>query len=255
MEVISQTHIQPTYSSYNLIYKRTAWRATTASLLILNSVYTKHMWHLKTLRRQTFKSSFSSPPYLDGVPAFPDSRSAPGKRVMPWERGREGGREQVLPWPGKAGAAHVHPAGTCATTCHQVTASAASDLPGLRLARCWVYWRCTRVGDPVTDSWGQQLCPLGASTDISLILVFQWSTYLSKIEAKVCFKQLAGSLIIHEFILDYTYIHSLLCFIGVCFTSSCFSPQTHNPIFREGKVQECPAPHSYDRCCFSSFLW
>lgn len=47
----------------------------------------------------------------------------------------------------------------------------------------------------------------------------------------------------------------MVCFTGVCFTSSCFSPQIHNPIFREGKVQECPAPHNYDRCCFSSFLW
>lgn len=150
IEVISQTRIQPTYSNYSLIYKQTASGATTNSLLILNSVYKKHMWHLKTFRKQTKKSSLLSPPCLDDTAAFPNSKTAPMKRVMP----RDGG-EQALPWPPRDGEERQglpvdvltlplftpQAPGTGAALVSAIshvtaTASAASDLPALRLTTC-----------------------------------------------------------------------------------------------------------------------
>lgn len=152
IEVISQTRFQPTYSNYSLIYKQTASRATTNSLLILNSVYKKHMWHLKTFRKQTKKSSLLSPPCLDGTAAFPNSKTAPMKRVMPWDgwggagaalapgdsEERQGLPVDVLTLPLFTLQAPGTGAALVSAISHvTATASAASDLPALRLTSCW----------------------------------------------------------------------------------------------------------------------
>lgn len=199
IEVISQTRIQPTYSNYSLIYKQTASGATTNSLLILNSVYKKHMWHLKTFRKQTKKSSLLSPPCLDGTAAFPNSKTAPMKRMMPRDGGgagaalasRDGEERQGLPVD-VTDVTSVHPTGTwhwgsagvCHFTCHR-NRQCCKWPPGTAADNLPMGWRCTGVGDTVTDNCGQQLCPRDASTDIMgwnppLIFVCQWRTHFFK---------------------------------------------------------------------------
>lgn len=183
MEVISWLRIQPTHSNHNLTCKRTAWGATTASLLILNSVYTKHRWHLKTLRKQTFQSTFSSPPCLDGVPASPNSKPAPRKCVMPWEGGSRG-CPGSWGWPGKAGAARLCPAclaraGLAHVLPAQATASAASDL----LDCSWHVIGCAggAQGWEILSLTAVLKVLLVASwAEISLLLVFQWSAHFFK---------------------------------------------------------------------------
>lgn len=147
MEVIPwqlQPHLQPN-----------RLRGNHSQLVIVDSVYTKHMWHLKTFRKQTFKSSFLSPPCLDGAPAFPSSESAPRKCVMPWEGGKEGRREKGK--EGRSGCCagrHLCPrcrhltqgsSGMCALP--PITAPSDSqcwsDIPGLQLTRGWMCRRCT----------------------------------------------------------------------------------------------------------------
>lgn len=194
MEVISQTHIQPTRQLQPRLQPNRL-RGNHSQPVILHSVYTKHMWHLKTFRKQTSKSSFLSPPCLDGAPAFPNSESAPRKRVMPWDGGkqgsREGGEEQVLGWPPgparKGRSRHLCPrrGHVCAPTCHSTERQ-----PALK-------WPPRTAADSLLDvlevyragrSCYRQLGSAALSSEYfywrhrlkSLPLVFQWSTNFFK---------------------------------------------------------------------------